>query len=148
MWWAGAAGHGSVLHAAGDERVRQPIGVPQGPDDERHDEGERARRGPPRQLRLPHLARPARAEVVKVRAESTEDEFALDIEDDGIGIPQAKLTGQHSYGLTGMAERAEGLGGELQITVPPGRGTNVILRLALTEPRKEVLNNDSVAYRG
>jgi two-component system sensor histidine kinase UhpB len=97
---------------------------------------------------LTNVARHARAEVVKVRAESTGDEFVLEIEDDGIGIPHAKLAGQHSYGLTGMAERAEGLGGELQITVPPGRGTNVILRLALTEPRKEALTHDSVAYRG
>jgi signal transduction histidine kinase len=97
---------------------------------------------------LTNVARHARAELVKIRAESTGDEFVLEIEDDGIGIPQAKLAGQHSYGLTGMAERAEGLGGELQFTVPPGRGTKVALRLALTEPRKEALTHDSVAYRG
>jgi PAS domain S-box-containing protein len=97
---------------------------------------------------LTNVARHARAEVVKVRAERAGDEFVLEIEDDGVGIPQAKLAGQHSYGLTGMAERAEGLGGELEITLPSGRGTKVILRVALPEQRKEALPHDSVAYRG
>jgi PAS domain S-box-containing protein len=96
---------------------------------------------------LTNVARHARAETVTVRAVRTDDEFVLEIEDDGIGIPQAKLTGQHSYGLTGMAERAEGLGGELHVTVPPGRGTNVRLRLGLSEQPKEALLHDSVAYR-
>ena len=97
---------------------------------------------------LTNVARHARAEVVTVRAESIEGEFVLEIEDDGVGIPQAKLVGQHSYGLTGMAERAEGLGGELQISVTPGRGTKITLRLVLAEPEKEVLADDSAAYRG
>jgi signal transduction histidine kinase len=96
---------------------------------------------------LTNVARHARAERVTVRAVRTDDEFVLEIEDDGIGIPQAKLTGQHSYGLTGMAERAEGLGGELQVTVPPGRGTNVRLRLGLSEQPQEASLHDSVAYR-
>ena len=71
----------------------------------------------------------------------------LEIQDDGVGIPPAKLAGQHSYGLTGMAERAEGLGGQLEITVPSGRGTNIRLRLGMREPSVETLRHDSVAYR-
>ena len=96
---------------------------------------------------LTNVARHARATVVRVHASRIDGEFVLEIEDDGVGIPPAKLAGQHSYGLTGMAERAEGLGGELQITVPPGRGTNVRFRLGLSEHPREALEHDSVAYR-
>ena len=96
---------------------------------------------------LTNVARHAHATIVKVQASRIDGEFVLEIEDDGVGIPPAKLAGQHSYGLTGMAERAEGLGGELQITVPPGRGTNVRFRLDLSEHPREALEHDSVAYR-
>ena len=96
---------------------------------------------------LTNVARHARAEVVKVRAIRNDDAFVLEIEDDGIGIPPANLAGQHSYGLTGMAERAEGLGGELQITLPPGRGTNVKFRLDMSAHSKEVLTHDPVTDR-
>ena len=37
--------------------------------------------------------------------------------------------------------------GELQITVPPGRRTNVRFRLGLSEHPREALEHDSVAYR-
>jgi PAS domain S-box-containing protein len=96
---------------------------------------------------LTNVARHARAEVVKVRAVRTGDEFALDIEDDGTGIPASKLSDQQSFGLAGMAERAEGLGGELHISVPHGRGTIVSLRVRIPEHASEVPQHDSLAHR-
>jgi signal transduction histidine kinase len=82
-----------------------------------------------------------------VRAVRTGDEVALDIEDDGIGIPASKLSDQHSFGLAGMAERAEGLGGELHISVPPGRGTVVSLRVRIPERTSEAPQHGSLAHR-
>lgn len=96
---------------------------------------------------LTNVARHARATRVSVRAERTADLLILEIEDDGVGIPQSKLTGQHSYGLTGMAERAEGLGGELLISVPPGQGTLVRFTIDLAAHPREALANDSIASR-
>jgi PAS domain S-box-containing protein len=96
---------------------------------------------------LTNVARHARAEVVKVRAVRTGDEFALHIEDDGIGIPASKLSDQQSFGLAGMAERAEGLAGELHISVPPGGGTIVSLRVRIAEQASEASQHDSLAHR-
>jgi two-component system sensor histidine kinase UhpB len=96
---------------------------------------------------LTNVARHARAEVVKVLAVRSGDEFALDIEDDGIGISPARLSDQHSCGLAGMAERAEGLGGELHISVPPGSGTLVSLRVRIPEHGVETPTHDSLAHR-
>jgi PAS domain S-box-containing protein len=97
---------------------------------------------------LTNVARHARAEVVKVRAATVGDEFALDIEDDGIGIPTSKLNDQHSFGLAGMAERAEGLGGELRISVAQPGGTIVSLRVGIREHASEVAQHDSATHRG
>ncbi len=97
---------------------------------------------------LTNVARHARAEVVRVRAVSDGDEFALDVADDGIGIPESRLTGEQSFGLAGMAERAEGLGGELHISVPENGGTIVSLRVALSEQQVEAPAHDSLTHRG
>lgn len=96
---------------------------------------------------LTNVARHARATHVRVRAQRAESVLVLEIEDDGVGIPEAKLTGQHSYGLMGMAERAEGLGAELSITVAPQRGTRVRFQLDLADASRETVTHDSIATR-
>ncbi|HEX2489395.1 MAG TPA: ATP-binding protein, partial [Blastocatellia bacterium] len=40
--------------------------------------------------------------------------------------------GRH-YGLVGMRERAEKLGGQLSLTSSPGKGTRVLLRVPKVE---------------
>ena len=64
----------------------------------------------------------------------------LAIRDDGVGfetsIPQRR--GTHSYGLVGMRERAQSLGGTLDINSSPGNGTEVIARFPLSSVQKEV----------
>lgn len=96
---------------------------------------------------LTNVARHARATRVSVVADRTANLLVLEIEDDGIGIPQSKLTGQHSYGLTGMAERAESLGGELSIMVAPQSGTRVRFQLDLADSLREAVIHDSIASR-
>jgi signal transduction histidine kinase len=51
----------------------------------------------------------------------------IDIEDDGRGFDvSAEHSGdRHHYGLIGMHERAEKVGGELRLTSSPGKGTQV-----------------------
>jgi len=51
------------------------------------------------------------------------------VEDDGVGWDgKASREGLH-FGLQTMRERAEGLGGRLEIEAAPGRGTRVVATL-------------------
>ena len=58
-------------------------------------------------------------------------EVELTITDDGGGFSPTQVQGQAgSFGLLGMAERAEGLGGHLEIESTPGAGTRVTVQCA------------------
>jgi signal transduction histidine kinase len=55
------------------------------------------------------------------------DDLELRIEDDGRGFdPDAATSG---FGLLGMRERAELLGGSLEVASTPGDGTLIVARL-------------------
>ncbi|MEZ4506790.1 MAG: hypothetical protein R2848_13315 [Thermomicrobiales bacterium] len=47
----------------------------------------------------------------------------LDVEDDGVGIDTGALA--TGFGMRGMRERAERLGGTLTVVSDPGNGTRV-----------------------
>src|SRR5215210_3039173 len=53
----------------------------------------------------------------------------LHIWDDGCGFDPAERSGEGGLGLTGMAERARLVGGELDVRSAPGAGTSITLRL-------------------
>jgi len=58
-----------------------------------------------------------------------EDEIVLIVSDDGRGFDPASVRGRDGrFGLLGMAERAEALGGHLAVESAPGRGTRVTVR--------------------
>lgn len=82
---------------------------------------------------LTNVARHARAGLVRVRASADAGELLLEIEDDGIGIPDTKLRSSNSLGLIGMGERAEVLGGTIHIGPRGAGGTVVRLRLGVSE---------------
>jgi signal transduction histidine kinase len=50
--------------------------------------------------------------------------LSLSVRDDGVGGADPG-----GSGLAGLRERAEALGGTLELTSPPGRGTSVHVRL-------------------
>ncbi len=81
----------------------------------------------------------ARAPHLWVRLDYTPGEAALEVRDDGQGFVPPVADGRIEsppghYGLTGMRERAEGIGGVLEIESAPGEGTAVRLRIPV---RKE-----------
>ena len=92
---------------------------------------------------LTNVARHARAEVVKVRAIRNDDEFVLEIEDDGIGIPPAKLAGSTRMAWPAWRNAPRGSAVSCRSPLPPGRGTNVKFRLDMSAHSKEVLTHDS-----
>ena len=88
---------------------------------------------------LQNVAKHARASVVRVRMTAHTDRVVLEVIDDGLGMGgsaglAAAASAPTGFGLSGMRERAELLGGKLAIISAPGRGTTVRLMLPLTVP--------------
>ncbi len=71
----------------------------------------------------------ANADRVMVSVRRRPDELALSISDDGVGFDPS--TARRGVGLRSMAERAETLGGSLEVHSAAGRGTVVTARLPL-----------------
>lgn len=70
----------------------------------------------------------ARTSQCQVKIESTAQSLLLEISDDGAGMPQSIRSGG---GLSGLRERAEALGGSLQIRTKAGHGTALLMTIPL-----------------
>jgi signal transduction histidine kinase len=80
---------------------------------------------------LNNAVKHAQARRVGIEVQVSRDEIVLLVEDDGIGFdPQAEYPGH--VGLHSMRERAEGLGGALEVESLPGQGTRI--RVTLLAP--------------
>jgi two-component system NarL family sensor kinase len=80
---------------------------------------------------LQNVAKHAEASSAQVRLTTRGDTIVLEVEDDGRGFTPAELVdhpGPVGYGLRGMRERAELLGGMLELQSCPGHGTVLRLR--------------------
>ena len=75
---------------------------------------------------LTNTARHAQATAVTIKLESRNDALQLVVADNGVGIPNLKVSDRRSLGLLGMKERAALLGGEVTIRGDPDNGTTVI----------------------
>jgi signal transduction histidine kinase len=99
---------------------------------------------------LTNIEKHAHAHAVTLSLLRYEETITLQVEDDGVGLPALVTAGQRSaetqpnrpssppghYGITGMRERVEALGGRLSLTSRPNRGTIVEASL----PRSAALN--------
>jgi PAS domain S-box-containing protein len=91
---------------------------------------------------LTNIARHARAQRVEIDLHRTGDALVLCVQDDGCGFDLAAMRGRAlaggSIGVLGMQERAELIGGQLNIESTPGQGSTVRLTCPLRR-RGEVL---------
>jgi signal transduction histidine kinase len=82
---------------------------------------------------LDNVRRHAEAGSVTVSVEEHSAGIAMRIADDGVGVPTTpdllELEPPGHFGLVGMAERAERLGGRMELTQTPGGGTTVLVTL-------------------
>jgi signal transduction histidine kinase len=78
---------------------------------------------------LTNVVRHARARTCVVRL-AVDDDAALEIVDDGVGIPAQRSVG---VGLSSMHERASELGGSCIVESTRERGTRVLVRLPLAK---------------
>jgi len=73
---------------------------------------------------------------VRLRIEAGADRaLAIEVRDDGVGLPDKREPG---VGLRSMQERAEELGGRLEVTSPDGSGTCVRALLPLGDGREGI----------
>ena len=84
---------------------------------------------------LTNVAKHARARRVEVQVFATDELLTLEVRDDGIGVAAVDLDKPESFGVRGMQERVHRLGGWLDVSGAPGRGTTIMLSI----PRAGVL---------
>ncbi|MGH9614582.1 MAG: sensor histidine kinase, partial [Bryobacteraceae bacterium] len=74
------------------------------------------------------------ARTIEVVLESTAELVRLSIRDDGSGFAAGENNGQPGhYGLIGMKERANEIGGRFEVASRPGKGTTV--RVVVPAPK-------------
>ncbi|MEU2209810.1 GAF domain-containing protein [Streptomyces hygroscopicus] len=78
---------------------------------------------------LSNIARHARADAAEISLVVAAGRLTLTVTDDGVGIPE----GGRRSGLRNLAERAEQLGGQLDLDEPPGGGTRLVWAVPLPE---------------
>src|SRR6266542_5182826 len=83
---------------------------------------------------LQHVHKHAQAATVGIVWQRSRDSWVLHCTDDGSGFDLVKVARRHkSVGLLSMRERAELIGGRLQVQSTPGQGTAVTLLLPLNK---------------
>lgn len=80
---------------------------------------------------LTNIARHSGASRVEVEFHCCDEEVMLSISDNGRGLPEGHTIAPTSYGLRGMSERVEQLGGKIRFDTPAGGGFSVTVTLPL-----------------
>jgi signal transduction histidine kinase len=75
---------------------------------------------------LTNIADHAQAKSAQLTLKREGAQIKLIITDDGCGFDPNALDGNNKYGLRGMRERAEMIGGNLSIESQPGKGTTIL----------------------
>ena len=86
---------------------------------------------------LTNVVKHARAERVDLQVSMNEDAVTVTVRDDGIGFDPA--TTSEGFGLVGMRERLELIGGRVDISSAPGQGTEVRAELPVPSQSRPVV---------
>jgi PAS domain S-box-containing protein len=91
---------------------------------------------------LTNVAKHSRAEHVDVILERRADQVVLIVEDDGVGFdPGDAGTTRHGLGLSGMQERASLVGATMQIESASGKGTTILVRMAVAPLERQLADH-------
>lgn len=80
---------------------------------------------------LTNISKHAKANAVTVRLAQISDGINLEIADNGRGITETDYLKSKSFGIRGMVERANALGGDLSINTPAEGGCVVAIRIPI-----------------
>ncbi|ASU40033.1 histidine kinase [Herbaspirillum sp. meg3] len=83
---------------------------------------------------LNNVTKHAKATQVDVILDVDEEQVALTVRDNGVGISQDRRDNNKTYGLRGLRERATFFGGEVDIRSTPGSGSLITIRLPVAPP--------------
>ncbi len=86
---------------------------------------------------LTNVARYSHASLVAVDMWREHGKIALEVFDNGIGIPEGAIMQPTSHGLRGMMERARSLGGSMEVGSAPGEGVAISVRIPLPGTAEE-----------
>ncbi|MFO0699235.1 MAG: PAS domain S-box protein [Nitrospira sp.] len=96
---------------------------------------------------LTNVVRHAHARSATIRLGCAGGWVYLTVQDDGKGFKVASIRGKGHYGLQGIQERVDLLGGSLEICSKPGNGTLVTVRIPVALPPSEQ-KTEEVSLRG
>jgi len=82
---------------------------------------------------LTNVARHAQATRASILMEIQHGMLDVEVRDNGIGLADSERDKLDSFGLIGMQERAQYLGGWLSISSEPGVGTSLTLHIPLDD---------------
>jgi PAS domain S-box-containing protein len=80
---------------------------------------------------LTNVARHSEATEISVSLGQKDKSLVLKIKDNGIGISQEQISGEKSFGILGIRERAHDLGGTITFTGSKTRGTTITVKIPL-----------------
>jgi PAS domain S-box-containing protein len=80
---------------------------------------------------LTNVARHANATSVSISLSAWNGRLRMRVADNGIGIEESRVLAASSYGILGMRERAQSLGGQVSVRGMPGKGTTLELEIPL-----------------
>ena len=78
---------------------------------------------------LTNIRKYASAKRVHMQLFALGDEIMLEVDDDGQGFDTAACKSTPGFGVSGMIERARGLGGWAEVSSSQGRGTTVMFSI-------------------
>jgi two-component system sensor histidine kinase UhpB len=78
---------------------------------------------------IANIVRHSQAHHVEVKVEVSGGTLKLSLQDNGRGFDARRVS--DGNGMLNMPERARGIGGKLEVTSQPGRGTTVVLTVPL-----------------
>jgi signal transduction histidine kinase len=90
---------------------------------------------------LTNIAKHAGATEVRLELSDLEGFLTLEVSDNGQGASAEALAKSHAFGLLGLRERAQTVGGWLDVVNPgPGQGMTLILSVPLANASTEVVD--------
>ena len=90
---------------------------------------------------LTNISKHANCNQVTIELSDAEKVLTLEITDNGCGISATELSKPSAFGLRGLRERAKNVGGWLDVSTRPERGTSIILSVPI-EPGSQTASKE------